>query len=351
MAWALALAVWALPASLAAQSAGRPAAAPVVRPAPSSSAARQAPPAPAARPVWPPAPETARIRFVRSIDPVGVRGRPSFFGRMARVFLGDREDPRMRQPYGIAVGPDRRVYVADTFGRAVHVYDLAKPAYSAIAVNGDSIIGVAVVGSRLFVTDSVSSRLVALDARGRTLWTVDRSQGLMRPTGLAAAGDQLYVVDTLANRVVVVGLDGAVRSHFGSRGSGPGQFNYPTNIALGPDGRLYVTDTMNFRIQIFTSDGLFQKSFGQLGDGSGDFAKPKGIAVDRAGRIYVVEGLNDVVQMFDDTGRLLLEFGGTGTSDGQLYLPTGIAIVNDLVYVADSANRRVQVFEYVGGEP
>ena len=73
--------------------------------------------------------------------------------------------------------------------------------------------------------------------------------------------------------------------------------------------------------------------------------------MDRAGRIYVVEGLNDVVQMFDDTGRLLLEFGGTGTSDGQLYLPTGIAIVNDLVYVADSANRRVQVFEYVGGEP
>ena len=104
---------------------------------------------------------------------------------------------------------------------------------------------------------------------------------------------------------------------------------------------------MNFRVQVFNEDGRLLSTFGRLGDGSGDFDKPKGIAVDSAGHIYVVEGINDVVQIFDDEGKLLLAFGGSGFGEGQFWLPSGIAIANDVVYVADSANRRVQMFEYL----
>ena len=147
--------------------------------------------------------------------------------------------------------------------------------------------------------------------------------------------------------MVIVGFNGEYLGAFGARGDGPGQFNFPTNIARGADGRLYVTDTMNFRVQVFDADGGFLSAFGKLGDGAGDFDKPKGVAVDSAGHVYVVEGLNDVVQIFDESGRLLLAFGGSGSGDGQFWLPSGIAIVNDLVYVADSANRRVQMFEYL----
>ena len=135
----------------------------------------------------------------------------------------------------------------------------------------------------------------------------------------------------------------------GSFGNGPGQFNFPTNITRRADGRLYVTDTMNFRVQAFGPDGAFLSQFGKLGDAAGDFDKPKGIAVDSAGHIYVVEGLNDAVQVFDESGRLLLVFGESGSGDGQFWLPSGIAIVNDIVYVSDSANRRVQVFQYLKG--
>jgi DNA-binding beta-propeller fold protein YncE len=298
-------------------------------------------------PRWPPAPDPARVRFVRSIDPAAVRGKPSFLSKLIRVLTGDRDEPRMRQPYGVAVAANGTIYVADTFGRAVHVYDLAKPAYRTIRVDADSLIGVAVAGARLFVTDSASGRLLALDLKGRVQWTVGPKQGLLRPTGLVSAGDRVYVVDTLGHRVVAVSYDGAVVGSFGSRGNGDGQFNFPTNIASDAMGRLYVTDAMNFRVQIFDRGGGFLRAFGQLGDGSGDFDKPKGVAVDRAGHIYVVEGLNDVVQVFDEEGRLLLVFGGTGTRDGELYLPAGIAVVNDRVYVADSANRRVAIFERV----
>jgi DNA-binding beta-propeller fold protein YncE len=208
---------------------------------------------------------------------------------------------------------------------------------------------VALAAGRIFVTDSVSGRVICLDARGRTVWTRGTRDGFLRPTGIAASSDRLYVVDTLRHRVAMLSLAGDLLEGFGENGSGPGQFNFPTNIARGADGRLYVADTMNFRVQVFDRDGRFLRTFGQLGDGSGDFARAKGIGVDSENHVYVVDGLNDVVQVFDEEGQLLLGFGESGSDDGQFWLPTGLAVVNDVIYVADSANKRFEVFEYLGG--
>lgn len=301
----------------------------------------------AGRLAWPAPPAPPRVRFVRAIDPRSVRGKPSVFSRFMKLVIGGGDEPHMKQPYGIAIGPDGKLYVADTFGRAIHVYDLARQQYSAIKVAGDSLIGVAIAGARLFVTDSTAGRVLCLDLKGRVLWTAGSKEGLLRPTGLVVGNDRVYVVDTVGNKVVVLNFAGSVVHFFGERGDGPGQFNFPTNIARGANGNLYVTDAMNFRVQVFDENGRFVRTFGRLGDGPGDFDKPKGIALDSEGHVYVVEGLNDVVQIFDESGRLLLQFGESGSGDGQLWLPSGIAIANDVVYVADAANRRVEVFEYV----
>jgi len=301
--------------------------------------------------VWPAPPDPARIRFIRTLDPTAAQGAPSLMKKMWRTLVGAPEPIRMRQPYGIAVSADRKVYVADTASGTIHVYDLMKPGYAAIRAKATSLIGIAAEAGRLFVTDSVAGTVQALDLRGRVLWSLGPSAGFVRPTGIVAARDRLYVVDTLRHTVVVVSLSGERIGTFGSQGAGAGQFNYPTNIALGRDGRLYVTDAMNFRVQVFEPDGRFVVTFGRLGDGPGDLDKPKGVALDSAGHVYVVEGLHDVVQIFDPSGRLLLVFGGSGSGDGQLWLPSGIAIANDFVFVADSANGRVQVYEYLRTGP
>ena len=281
-------------------------------------------------------------------DPRSVRGRPSPLSRLLTTLTGSRNEQTMTQPYGVAVGPDQRVYVADTDGGIIHVYNLGKSGYSTIKVQAQSLIGIAFLNGRLVVTDSEGGRVICLDARGREAWSLGRQQGFERPTGLAAGDDRLYVVDTMRHKVVIVSASGQVIDTFGSRGSGDGQFNFPTNIARAADGRLFVTDAMNFRVQVFEATGQFVRGFGRLGDASGDFEKPKGIALDSAGHVYVVEGLHDVVQIFDEGGRLLLSFGGSGAGDGQLWLPSGIAIHQDKVYIADSSNRRVQMFEYLG---
>jgi hypothetical protein len=56
------------------------------------------------------------------------------------------------------------------------------------------------------------------------------------------------------------------------------------------------------------------------------------------------------VQIFDQDGRFLLGFGEPGAGAGQFWLATGIAIASDRIYVSDSSNRRVQVFEYLPEE-
>jgi len=111
-----------------------------------------------------------------------------------------------------------------------------------------------------------------------------------------------------------------------------------------------VTDSLNFRVQVFSKAGEPLAQVGGLGQVLGRFSKPKGVAVDDGGRMYVVDSIFDVVQMFDDSGRLLMHFGGSGSRPGQFWLPAGIAVAGNNIYVADTQNRRVQVFRLLNAD-
>lgn len=84
--------------------------------------------------------------------------------------------------------------------------------------------------------------------------------------------------------------------------------------------------------------------FGNHGDSSGDLAMPKGIAADQDGVIYVVDSLFDNVQLFDSKGSFLLTLGRRGTELGEFWLPSGAFVDQDLLYVCDTYNHRIQVF-------
>jgi sugar lactone lactonase YvrE len=73
------------------------------------------------------------------------------------------------------------------------------------------------------------------------------------------------------------------------------------------------------------------------------------VAVDQFGHVYVVDALFNNLQIFDLSGKLLLIVGGSGTAPGEFALPNGIAIgADNRIYVADSLNHRIQVFQYIG---
>jgi DNA-binding beta-propeller fold protein YncE len=68
----------------------------------------------------------------------------------------------------------------------------------------------------------------------------------------------------------------------GGRGTGKGEFDSPTAIAVDPNGNVLVADTNNGRVEKFSPSGTFVTSIGQ-------FEAPNGIAIDRGGNIYVAE--------------------------------------------------------------
>jgi len=300
--------------------------------------------------VWPEPPQTARIRLVGIFgepDDLGIR--KSLFSRFWGWIAGAA--PReMVRPYAIASdGP--RIAVADPGIGVVHLFDTAAHKYTRIDSAGAELlaspVGVALAGDSLYVADSGLGKIFVFDASAKLVGTME---GPERPTGLAwdDADGRLYVVDTTGHKVVAFGRDGKRLFEFGGRGTEDGKFNFPSHVTIW-GGHLYVNDTMNFRIQIFDLEGRFISSFGTHGDGTGDFAQPKGIGVDSEGHIYVADALFNRVQIFDDHGRLLLVFGSDGAEPGGFWLPAGVTISQDRIYVADSYNRRVQIFQFLGG--
>ena len=93
----------------------------------------------------------------------------------------------------------------------------------------------------------------------------------------------------------------------------------------------------------------FSFAFGTPGSGNGQFQVPFGIAVGSGGNIYVADSGNSRVQVFDPSGVFQSTFGSLGTGNGRFSFPSGIAVGSDgNIYVADTNNRRVQIFNSSG---
>ena len=301
--------------------------------------------------IWPESPQRPRIRYIFTLsEPQDIGIRPGFLSRFVQFFAG-REVQGMVRPYAV-VADESLIAVADPGLQAVHLYFTNASRYEVIRdVDGDPLrspVGITFADDSIFVSDSVTGKVHVLDRDGEHRHTISN---LSRPTGITfhPESQRLFVTDTAENRVVVFDKQGSRLFSFGNRGRGPGEFNYPTTLtAVGQ--KIFVNDTMNFRVQEFTLDGLPISGFGEIGDGSGQFALSKGIGADSQGHLYVSDGLSNHVQIFDPAGRFLLAFGGMGVQAGQFRLPAGVFVFADTIYVADSQNRRVQVFEYIDGE-
>jgi DNA-binding beta-propeller fold protein YncE len=189
--------------------------------------------------------------------------------------------------------------------------------------------------------------------------------GFSGPSASNAQGD-VYVVDALADRVVELGPTGHLLRQFGSPGSGPGQFHFQYQagssgsqsggIAVNArTGDVYVADTWNERIEEFTGQGVFVRAWGRgVPAGAtrlreGEFYGPRGLAIGPGGDVYVADTGNRRIQVFTATGRFRFAFGTAGNGPGQFEEPSSVAIdPAGHVYVADFWNRRIQVFTRQG---
>ena len=118
----------------------------------------------------------------------------------------------------------------------------------------------------------------------------------------------------------------------------------PSDIAIDKDGNIYITQVINNINYVVKLDrtGKTVMIFGSKGRDDGQFFFAAGIALDSTGHIYVTDSSNHRVQIFDANGNFISKFGSPGNGDGQFNVPLGIELDSaDNIYVTDSGNDRV----------
>lgn len=167
------------------------------------------------------------------------------------------------------------------------------------------------------------------------------------PTGIALSPNgEVYVSDGGNHRIQRFSSDGNLISTIGGLGSGPGFFNRPDDLKISPtNGDLYIADTNNHRVQRLASDGTFVLAWGSFGTNPGQFAAPWGIHVDSQGDVFVISRDQTRVQKFTETGVFLMQWGIPGTGFGQFQKPRAVATDGDgNIYVSDVTRHDIQKF-------
>ncbi|MCL1911814.1 MAG: hypothetical protein FWG13_06385 [Leptospirales bacterium] len=115
------------------------------------------------------------------------------------------------------------------------------------------------------------------------------------------------------------------------------------------DGNLVaVTDFANDMVLVYDAAGEMKVSFGDTGSGEGLFRGPQGVCFGEDGYIYVVDSGNNRIQKFSPGGKFILQFGKKGVYEGEFTSPTGVLFWQNRVYVTDTGNKRVSVFDVYG---
>jgi DNA-binding beta-propeller fold protein YncE len=214
-------------------------------------------------------------------------------------------------PRGLAVDPTSgNVWIANQRGHTVLVYDpdfnspeldqigmatvdSSSPGYFRWPEDIDFNQGVAVI------SDTTSGKIKLVDAVTHAeLRSFSRNN-----EGLAVdpATNRIYVVDPGTDKVYVHDWNtGALLSSFGGTGSGAGQFQYPYDATI-VGGVLYVTDNQTSFVSAFDLNGTYLGRFGGAGAGPYQFRNPAGIDHDNQGRLYIADSSNMRVQVFDTT--------------------------------------------------
>ncbi|HEX7221319.1 MAG TPA: tetratricopeptide repeat protein [Burkholderiales bacterium] len=321
-------------------------------------------------------------------------------GGAERVFGGGgRNDGELDDPEGLAFSANRRLYVADHGNNRVAVYSESGVFLHAIGASRDPATAlvkpqqVAVdAAERVYVLEQTGNgRISVYDRTGKLLnrLAAETLPGVQNARWRAIAADshgRLFVADTGNGNVSELDWEaGQVRRRFGSPGRGRGQFGDVRALAIS--GReLAVADAGNGKIEFFRVPEA----------GGAPPARERLPSVRRAAasnleceRVYAfvesellcLEGRSGKVARLDSTGRAKITFpekfdyakvaafdardvalsdgatirvfshegaprfavGRSGSRDGEFYDIHGMHLA-DYLYVADSGNRRVQIF-------
>jgi DNA-binding beta-propeller fold protein YncE len=160
------------------------------------------------------------------------------------------------------------------------------------------------------------------------------------PFGIALdESDNLCLTDTGLKTVSF--FDGSNKKWQRWEQVGKIRFNAPVAVAKRK-GTIFVADSGVAKIIAFGLDGKLRFQISER------LQRPSGIAI-HADRLFVADSQQHAVLIFDLRGQFISSFGKRGTAAGDFNFPTHIAANPEgKLYVTDSMNSRVQIFDSSG---
>ncbi len=170
------------------------------------------------------------------------------------------------------------------------------------------------------------------------------------PTGIGLSPDEheVFIFDTSNGRIVVMSAGGAfLRSWPTVPQTACGEA--AQGLVVGLDGTVYTFDTVNHGVIGYTPTGEIRSSWPL--QGAGELCGPWGqhhhpFAVDADGNIYVGEVTLKQVLVFRYDGTFIRTIGGPGPGKGFMFGPLGIAWADGWVYATDGD--RILVYRDTG---
>jgi hypothetical protein len=149
-----------------------------------------------------------------------------------------------------------------------------------------------------------------LESWGEGVFSMHTSDAAGPHAATMGPDDTIYLVDDGDHTMRKCTLDGKVLMTLGVSGQptpfhGGLPFNRCTDIALSPiTNEIYISDGYgNARVHKFSPDGKLLLSWGERGTDPGQFSNPHNMAIDKDGYVYVADRENHRVQVFDANGR------------------------------------------------
>lgn len=122
------------------------------------------------------------------------------------------------------------------------------------------------------------------------------------------AGNNLYVAENMGNRVLMYNSNGQFVRAFGRAGTEwhhDNFINYPRDVSTGPDGNTWILT--NSMIKVFDADSNVVRRFPAddpwaEGDDNGHFRNANGLAFNSSSLLFVADSGNHRVQVYDVSG-------------------------------------------------
>ncbi|MCJ7802753.1 MAG: NHL repeat-containing protein [Candidatus Marinimicrobia bacterium] len=240
--------------------------------------------------------------------------------------------------------------------------------------------GICIANNKIYQVDKQNNRVKIHNLNGNYVSSFGTygsgNTNFSFPEFIISDGVHLFITDSANHRIKKHDLNGVYVAQFGTRGSGNDQFDYPMAITIYND-LLYIADKQNGRAKVHQKDGTYISEIGGfnflegitnindkivisdsgnkkvkyytallnfLFDANTTFSYPTSVK-EINGVLCVTERQDSMIVFLDDLGNKLSEIGSKGSGQDQFFFPYDSFFNNDFLYISDSANHRIKIFD------